>query len=497
MKLFKYISLILILAFFQSTNPCLSQNNNTHSGATRFLIETLGSVATENQTPFWIVSNKYGRIPLEASNGYLRAGVFHSRSLWQNFRWSAAVEMVASTPRYKNVYLQQIYAEARYNNITLSIGSRENYNSIVDKELSSGDVVTSANARPIPEIDLSVPHYMPVPYTKGILHFKGNFAVGRSFDTDYLEQFINTEEYFTKNTLWHNKSLHFRLVDPHRQFPLTLTIGGRHYVQWGGTSTDPKIGVQPHSFTDFIRIVMGRSGGGEASLSDRINKLGNHYGNYDIKIGYLSPNFNIHLYKQHYFDDNSGMELYNYRDGLFGLQSEIHNFKWVNKVVLEYLCTRDQSGPIHHIVFDHSKYPGYGGGNDNYYNNGGYRTGVSYFNRSLGSPLLTSPEYNTGGVLGFLNNRIRTWHIGFSGYLSEQVAYRLLGSFMENWGTMGVPTLKKETSTSLAAKIVYCHPRMEGWLFTGEIATDHGDIYGNNFGLSISIIKKGILKRWD
>ena len=73
------------------------------------------------------------------------------------------------------------------------------------------------------------------------------------------------------------------------------------------------------------------------------------------------------------------------------------------------------SGPLHFIEFDHDKYPGYGGGADNYYNNGEYTTGASYFNRSLGSPFLISPEYNKNGLLGFRHNRVRAWHLGISG----------------------------------------------------------------------------------
>ena len=40
----------------------------------------------------------------------------------------------------------------------------------------------------------------------------------------------------------------------------------------------------------------------------------------------------------------------------------------------------------HFITFDRDKWKGgRGGGNDDYYNNGEYRTGFSYFNRGVGS----------------------------------------------------------------------------------------------------------------
>ena len=55
-------------------------------GSTYYIIETSGSVATDDYTPFWIVSNKYGIAPLEAGNAYLRTGVFHNQILENGFQ---------------------------------------------------------------------------------------------------------------------------------------------------------------------------------------------------------------------------------------------------------------------------------------------------------------------------------------------------------------------------------------------------------------------------
>lgn len=473
--------------------PCRSQ---TGYGSSYYSIEALGSAATDDHTPFWMVSNKYGAIPLDAGNAYLRAGVFHHQSYQNGLHWNAGVDLLAVTPRYRNVYIQQLYAEIKYKCLKLTVGSKENYTSLWDKELSSGDMVFSANARPIPEINLSVPHFTTVPFTKKRMQFRANFAVGRSFEDDYIQQFINEKQNYIQNPLWHHKSLHIRILDPYNRFPFTAIIGVRHHAQWGGVSTDPEKGSQPHSLKDFVRIIAGKSGGENALAGDRQNVLGNHYGAYDFKLGYFHPAFAIHLYRQHYFDDTSGMELYNLPDGLYGVQADLLIFSWINKIVLEFLCTRNQSGPIHYIMYDHREHPGFGGGRDNYYNNDEYTTGSSYFNRSIGSPLLTSPEYNKNGDLGFKNNRIRAFHLGFQGYLSRQVSYRILATSSESWGTMDKPFLKKAKNFSCAAKLSYCHPRLESWLFSGEIGADFGSTYGDNTGISLSVKKTGILKRW-
>ena len=465
-------------------------------GAISYQLETVGTAATGTYTPFWIASNKYGLVPLDAKagNAYLRAGIFHDHSFVNGLHWSAGADLLAATPRYRNFYIHQLFASIQYKNLNLAVGSKENSSSLWDKELSSGDLVLSRNARPLPEINLSVPQFTTIPFTKGHLQFRCNIALGRSFDSPYLQSFANGDRDYIENVLWHHKSLHIRFLDADNHFPLTILAGIRHHAQWGGTSTDPSIGKQPMSFMDFIRIFMGKAGGSDAMEMDQDNVLGNHYGSYDVQFGYLNPVFDLHIYMQHYFDDTSGMELYNLPDGLYGLQLDIPNFSLLNKIVVEFLYTLYQSGPVHYILYDHSKYPGYGGGNDNYYNNGAYTTGVSYFNRSIGSPLLTSPEYNNNGVIGFQNNRIRAFHVGLQGYLSKQVSYRLLATSSEGWGTMRSPFLKKENNVMCSARISWCHPRLEGWFFSGEVASDFGVTYGNNTGISLSIKKSGVIK---
>ena len=53
-------------------------------------------------------------------------------------------------------------------------------------------------------------------------------------------------------------------------------------------------------------------------MSDQINVLGNHPGTYNVKIGYHGKMFQAALYKQHYYEDKSGLEMANRRDGIWG-----------------------------------------------------------------------------------------------------------------------------------------------------------------------------------
>ena len=190
------------------------------------------------------------------------------------------------------------------------------------------------------------------------------------------------------------------------------------------------------------------------------------------------------------------MELANGTDGLWGIQVDLPSFSLLRKVVVEHVVTRNQSGQFHFLDFDHGAHPGRGGGADSYYNNGEYTTGVSYFNRGLGSPLIPSPEYNNNGTLGFPNNRVSDWHLGLSGALSAQVEYRLLGTVMNTYGSHGQPFRTIKRGVSGLMDITYRHPQLNGWKFTGTVAADGRELFGRSIGVSLRVTKTGLLKAW-
>jgi hypothetical protein len=471
---------------------CLAQ---TEGGPDQwgYRVEMAGSAASGRYTPLWLVSNRYGLMPLAAGNGYMSAGASYAQSLGKGLRWEAALDMALAAPRYRLAFVRQLYAGLSYGAFALRIGSKEETPSLWDKALSSGDMVWSANARPIPGLQLSVPRFTLVPGMGGWLSLKGNFSLGRSFDNDYLSSFANSEQTYIRSVRWHHKSLFFRLASPDERSPWAFILGVQHGAQWGGTSTDPAIGRQPGGVMDFIRVVMGQAGGEDASMMDKVNVLGNQYGSYDFKLSYTSGKWALHAYHQRYFEDKSGTIFGNGKDGLWGLQLDLPRFPWLQKILVEHLDTRHQSGPFHFIDFDHEKHPGIGGGADRYYDHEEYTTGLSYFNRSIGTPLLPSPEYNTGGELGFKNNRVRDWHLGVSGSLSPHLAYRLLLTLMDSWGTPYRPFLENKTGTATLLELTYNPPGLKGWTVTGSVAADGGTIFGKGTGLGIGIAKREIL----
>ena len=146
--------------------PALAQEHAPEE-ATSYTAEFSGIVGGGDHAPFWAVSNQYGKMPIEANNAYLDIGLSHHQRISKNWQWGAGLSLVGVVPRYRNVYLQQAYAEIGYQALWLSIGSKECYTSLRNRRLSSGDLTFSANARPIPEINLSIPTFTVVPGTRG------------------------------------------------------------------------------------------------------------------------------------------------------------------------------------------------------------------------------------------------------------------------------------------------------------------------------------------
>ena len=113
------------LAYFTLGMTVSAQNDSSNTAnTTTYKTEIAGSVASESQTPFWLVSNHYGVVPLEANNGYLKAGVFHDQTFGKGFRWGAGLDLVAAVPRHRNFYIQQVYAEIGYKCLQLSRSSQ-------------------------------------------------------------------------------------------------------------------------------------------------------------------------------------------------------------------------------------------------------------------------------------------------------------------------------------------------------------------------------------
>ena len=171
-----------------------------------------------------------------------------------------------------------------------------------------------------------------------------------------------------------------------------------------------------------------------------------------------------------------------------GIEVNFNDFRPIHSLVLEYLQTTNQSGPLHGL---HN--PGEGpvqkvSGSDNYYNNGLYH-GWAHAGMANGNPLLRSPIYNEDGNMTFKYNRVKAMHMGWSGYMAREWDYVAKLSFSRTWGTYPAPTLDILENFSAYAAFRYVPAKLKGWQFCASFGLDMGEIYGDNVGFQMKIHK--------
>lgn len=466
-----------------------------------YRVETFGSVATGKNTPFWMLNHTWGMVPLKADNFYVRGGLFHNREMNKDWNFSLGADIAASSPHaYGTVWIQQLYGELNWKFLRLNVGSKEDYTSLLDENLSSGDFDLSNNARPMPEIKVSLPDFILVPYTKGNFYIKGDFSVGKYLDSDYLENVAAPHAFnYVRGVLAHHKSVYFRFGDIKTKNKLQFILGMDNQAQWGGTLyKDGNVIPMVHSFSDFLRVVFASEGSSRSKEADRQYIAGSQIGSYLFKWDYLLKNKDIlSLYWHHFFDDGSGMAMESYPDMLLGLQYKTSGKRMISGALFEYVYTKNQTGPVHfNIMMDdaHSSIKNKGNGNDDYYNNVDYIQGRSYYGRSLGTPLFLSPEYNGDGRLYFKSNRILAFHTGIEGFLTPKISYLFLATYGETWGSYSVPYVQTKKGFATALDIIYQYPRLEGLNFKLSAGFNTGEFFGENtFGTGITISKRGII----
>lgn len=463
----------------------------------RYKIEAM-TANSSKQTPFWMLNNRYGLSSIDRYNGYLRAAAFHDMDTTRRFSWGAGADLVVPYNFTSHFVIQQLYGELKYRSLTLTIGSKERYMGVVNNELSSGDMVFSNNARPIPQIYFAMPEYQWIPKTNKWLAVKGFLSFGFFTDGRWQKSTFNGKSNWSKNVFYHSKGVFLRGGNSDR-FPLTVEGGFEMGTQFGGTSyryINGKYHIinMHHGLKELINAILGLSGGDSNDpnqIGEISNCYGNHVGEWSLALSWTpkDADWAVKAYFQHYFEDHSQLFFdYLWRDMLLGGEFTLPKNPFVDKVVYEYLHTKDQSGPVY---WDHTPdIPIQISGTDDYYNHYIYN-GWQHWGMGLGNPLLISPIYSNG--IRFDHNRIIAHHVGISGQPTDQLAYRILLSHTRSWGTYKVATPKVLHNFSSMLEVSYSPRRLSGWSFKAAIAGDHGDIIRNTFGGMVTISKTGLL----
>jgi len=346
-----------VLILFFSISFLVSQENTSRS--------IIGNIPFDSSINFWSIYN---------NEGY---NLFDEKLSYKNDLFGKSVTLNVHLNNFKNtLYLEESYLLFRINDdLSLRLGRYyRDFSKYLDDDLSSGSLLISRNARPMPKI--------------GLL---GNYNIKKrkniSFNYGISHANFKKTSIYNKAPFLHEKFVYLNINRENNQYG----IGFVHEAMWGGSSTI--YGDFPNSFKDFLKVLI--SADGQKSETDsHANALGNHIGIWDF---YYIKNINkneLTFYYQHIFEDTSGLRFANRFDGLWG-------FKYNNNQSLnfniEYLITTNQDIDPPYV-------------NESYYNHYQYLDGWSYNNLAIGNPFINFTNVNPSKVV----------HLGINKKLNSQ-----------------------------------------------------------------------------
>jgi len=389
----------------------------------------LTAVGSSGELPYWAVTNQYGLMP--EGNGMLANVKFQSLSdsdrVW---KFDSGVSLAANydaSVKKVTPMVDELFVSGGWKCLRLDLGMRRRateFNALGDLgslSVTGGSLIWTNNCRTMPGYLLTLKP-LAIPYTKEHLWIEGAFGDYKTMDSRYVS-----------NALVHNTRLGIILKFNRFSFGLSLD----HYAMWGGRH--PVHGDMPATFDNYWRMVFGMSAGSSGTSSDVKNVIGNQLGAEKFKFAWQGDGWRVVAQHDIMYDDKSGMLFHNFPDGVntvwFGFDDKR---KWVSDVLFEYVNSMNQSGPKHEIK-DEKGQTIILGGNDNYFNNGYYLSGWTYYGRIIGLPLFLPAEKVNGEARGVMSNRIQSYHIGLGGQLFKLMPYKLMLTWTNHFGTYDHP----------------------------------------------------------
>lgn len=463
-----------------------------------YRVEFNGAAAGGDYAPFWHVSARQGLGSVDTESGYMRVALAGENSIGKS-KWTMnyGIDFVAAENHTSALFVQQAYVDFNWRMLSFSLGQKERWSILNNPRLSTGGLTESGNARPVPQIRVSIPRYHDFFGTGGWFTLRGCIAYGWFTDEDWQNDFAAEGTSHTVGVRYHYKNGYIKIGNADK-FPLTFEAGLEMAAQFGGTLYNwlntPGLNYHnPSRFQDYLKVFVPTSGDSNYNDFEQNNVAGNHLGSWNAALAWHGKDTDVRLYYEHVFDDHSQMfwEYGIWTEQLVGLELGFDNCRWIKSIVLEYFNLKNQSGPIYHDST--AEIPDQISSADNNYNNAWYGGWFNY-GMIMGTPLVKSPVYNSNRMLESFNNRVEAFHIGFEGNPLSSLSYRLLLTKSNNWGSYRVPFTDIKENLSGLIELTYTPSWATGWEAAASFAFDNGELYGNNNGAMLSIRKNGLFK---
>lgn len=463
--------------------------------------------------PFYITANRYG-ILTQADNALLNAGFSRDFNLSERFSWTYGARFitgVSSSVDYElylpatdswsdraarpaAIWVQELWGGVKFRGVSLTGGMWQEGSAWLNNALSSGDLIHSANYRPIPQLKAGFVDFQNIPLTNKWVQIYADASFGWMMQNSYLKHHYNYyNDHITLNQLYCYREVYFR-SNPEKSF--SVMAGAQIATLFGGDTYSYKDGkltgtTQNHKdLKAYWNAFLPTADSGENFYE------GQHLGSWDFQARYrFRSGHELKAYFQWQWEDGSGMAKRNGWDGLWGVEFSAPAPWWIDGAVVEYVDFMNQSGPIHFAPQYHqgSGITTEATGADNYYNNV-FHNAYANLGMSMGSPMAVSPIFNKDGYPGFRYNKFRGVHIAATGHLLPTLKYTAKIGWRHTTGSAFLPLPEPREMTSLLLSGEWKVTRLPGLSVSADIGLDCGDLPGNSFGVLVGLKYDGIFK---
>jgi len=460
-------------------------------------------VASNKSNPFWIRSNEYGTVPFQSNNLFVSAGLkkeydstFNIQKKLLPLDIGYGFQLFSNIGTANTFSINEGYLKIRFKFLEVYGGRRREIIGLTDSTLSSGSIIWSGNAIPIPKIQISTPNYVPI-FKSKMFFFKAALAHG---------WFGN--QYYVQKYYLHQKALYGKFGKS--EWKINLLAGVNNQMQWGGYSDYIKNspgasanGYLPSGFNAFISgafpfpYIRKKFPPNISLLYDNLNYGGNHLGSLDIAAQIKLKKSTLFLYKQMPYELGSLFTgLVNADDGIYGISIKLKKPVYsLTAITLEGLHTFNEgyyrSGisrllglPDNHFGEPHR-----------YFNHGQYNDGWSYNQNGIGTPFIFNnvqidPLNKTyDNKFNFSNyNQVKLLYVALEGR-KDKLGYKVKSNFGYYRQTLGayIPNNPLFKQFSFYSDINRNVKRLN---FKFSIAIDKGEMLQNNIGCTFMISKK-------
>lgn len=427
------------------------------------------NISSADSVPHYIKANNWGLVENDFLQSQTVVDLDYTYEI--NNKLSLETGLVSGFHLGENeqkVILGEIYGEINYNLFYASFGKKRETLGGSSNELTSGSMMISSNASPIPKVSIGIAEFMTIPYTFDVISIKGGLSHG---------WFEGNRE--IDNVFLHEKSFFIKAYTP---FGLEPYFGLMHAAQWGGE--DSSGSLMDLTFENYLKVFIADGGGSDSSINEQNNSLGNHLGTFEYGLyGKYEP-ISFHIYYQHFFEDGSGRRFKNIYDGLWGieLKPEVGNI-W-DSLLFEFLTTKHQSGNKHG-EHNGKVYIGL----DGYYTNYRYKNGWTHLNNIIGNSFFSSTGEDDSYKVA--NNRMNVLHLGISGEITQKIKLVSQVAYAEYFPAYSSVSLYEEKEFMWHMyNVIILNDTIEDFVFKVGVAYDFGslkDVYGFSFTIEKSL----------